>query len=165
MHGSEAECGVPSAGLGRYSCVAFGPISVDSTADKADYMHGDAAGSGLQQSLATDAEARIGVHESTPEELGAPNNDASRLIVAQSCAVEELYGMVARLLDMQAISAEEQVRGCLATVAANTPIRTHRCSRPDCQAVLHSPTAAHQSVWLTAVALLLFVRVLFGTVR
>jgi hypothetical protein len=124
VHGSEAECGVPSAGLGRYSCVAFGPISVDSTADKADYMHGDAAGSGLQQSLATDAEARIGVHESTPEELGAPNNDASRLIVAQSCAVEELYGMVARLLDMQAISAEEQVRGCLATVAANTPIRT-----------------------------------------
>jgi hypothetical protein len=114
VHGSEAECCVPSAGLGRYSCVAFGPVSVDSTADKADYMHGDAAGSGLQQSLATDAEARIGVHESTPEELGAPNNDASRLIVAQSCAVEELYGMVARLLDMQAISAEEQVRGLTA---------------------------------------------------
>ena len=164
MHGSEAECGVPSAGLGRYSCVAFGPVSVDSTADKADYMHGDAAGSGLQQSLATDAEARIGVHESTPEELGAPNNDASRLIVAQSCAVEELYGMVARLLDMQAISAEEQVRGLTAwplTVAANTPIHTIVRDRTA------KPTLTHgcaSSVWLTAVALLLFVRVLFGTV-
>ena len=160
MHGSEAECSfVPSAGLGRYSCVAFGPVSVDSTADKADYMHGDAAGIGLQQSLATDAEARIGVHESTPEELCAPNNDASRLIVAQSCAVEELYGMVARLLDMQAISAEEQVRGRLASVAANTPIRTIVRDRTAEPALNHGCAS---SVWLTAVALA--VRVLFGTV-
>ena len=90
---SKASPKAPSAGQGRYSSIVFGALNSASET---------CVGKEMPKSSKV---SRASVDDAKP---AAPaNTDASRLIVAQSQAVEELYGMVARCIEMQTAKEAE----------------------------------------------------------